>query len=82
MAFYTVHDVLSEHKTMVNVDGNAVEVLRGSDVRARVQHISDFVKILPISLGSNNKLCDLITDLVQGAEHDAFIQGFHIGRGI
>ena len=58
----------------------AVEIERTPEVMERVNAVSDFIAALSLTRQENDRLVELLTDLVDAMEHSAYLQGVAFGR--
>ena len=58
----------------------AVQVERTHEVMEQVTAVSDFIATLPLTRQQNDRLVELLTDMVNTLEHDLFLKGAVFGR--
>lgn len=58
----------------------AAQVERTPEIMERVNAVSDFIAALPLTRQQNDRLVELLTDLVNILEHDSFLEGAVFGR--
>ena len=58
----------------------AVEIERTEPVTEKISEVSRYVNDLPLTRQENDRLVELLTDMVNTLEHDSFLKGAVFGR--
>ena len=58
----------------------SVQVERTPEIMEKVNAVSDFIAALPLTRQQNDRLVELLTDMVNTLEHDSFLKGAVFGR--